>query len=120
MAAHFGWKGRCRDSGGEHDLFSAFPDERMAGSWRAPTPPAARERSAPIPWKVTVVHVLFIAWTVLVSHHAPLVILGLLFFLAFVEAAARHQAASDLRSPLLVGFFLGRARDSWRVPSSGG
>ena len=51
-------------------------------------------------------HLLAIAWTVLNAHYPALVIFGLLFFLAFVVATERHQSAINLRSPMLVGFFL--------------
>jgi hypothetical protein len=65
---------------------------------------AVKER--PLPFWIIVTHLLFIAWTVLVSHYPVLVILGFLFFLAFVEASRRHQIVTSLRGPLLVGFFL--------------
>jgi Na+/H+ antiporter NhaD/arsenite permease-like protein len=45
-------------------------------------------------------------FTVLVAHHPPLFVGGFLFFLAFSQATAHHQGRLDLRSPLLVGFFL--------------
>jgi Putative Na+/H+ antiporter len=59
-----------------------------------------------LPTRIIVTHLLFIAWTVLVSHYPILVILGFLFFLAFVESTRRHQIVTTLRGPLLVGFFL--------------
>ncbi|MBV9107286.1 MAG: putative Na+/H+ antiporter [Verrucomicrobia bacterium] len=65
---------------------------------------APKERR--IPTRIIVTHLLFIAWTVLVSHYPILVVLGFLFFLAFVEATRRHQVVTSLRGPLLVGFFL--------------
>jgi hypothetical protein len=65
---------------------------------------AVKERR--LPTRIIVTHLLFIAWTVLVSHYPILVVLGFLFFLAFVEATRRHQVVTSLRSPLLVGFFL--------------
>jgi predicted cation transporter len=40
------------------------------------------------------------------AHHPALFIGGFLFFLAFAQATAHHQSKVDLRSPLLVGFFL--------------
>ena len=55
---------------------------------------------------ITIVHILFLIWTVVTSHHAALVVLGFLFFLAFVEATDRHQGVMRLRGPMLVGFFL--------------
>jgi Putative Na+/H+ antiporter len=66
-----------------------------------------KEKRRPIPAQITLVHVLFVVWTVLTSHYPALVVLGFLFFLAFVEATPRHQSVMRLRGPLLVGFFLG-------------
>jgi hypothetical protein len=65
-----------------------------------------KEKRRPVPVQITIVHILFLVWTVLTSHHASLVILGFLFFLAFVEATDRHQGVMRLRGPMLVGFFL--------------
>jgi hypothetical protein len=66
-----------------------------------------KEKRRPVPVKVTIAHIGFLVWTVLTSHYASLVILGFLFFLAFIEATDRHQGVMRLRGPLLVGFFLG-------------
>jgi hypothetical protein len=49
---------------------------------------------------INVVHLLFIAWVVLLAHYPILVILGFLFFLAFVEATRRHQVVTSLRGPM--------------------
>jgi hypothetical protein len=64
------------------------------------------ERRRPIPVQIIIVHVFFLIWTVFTSHYVPLVVLGFLFFLAFVEATDRHQGVMRLRGPMLVGFFL--------------
>jgi len=72
------------------------------------TPVAATETKAerPVPIWVTAGHVLFMAWSVLNAHHPALLIGGFLFFLAFYEVAADWQSELQLRSPILVGFFL--------------
>lgn len=62
---------------------------------------------APVPVWITAVHVVFMAWTVFVSHYPALFIGGFLFFLGFAKATAPCQTRIDLRTPLLVGFFLG-------------
>ncbi len=59
-----------------------------------------------IPVWVTIVHLLFMGWTVFNAHTPSLFILGFLFFLAFREATAHYQTKVDLRGPVLVGFFL--------------
>jgi hypothetical protein len=71
------------------------PDEEAPGSSLAPVPP----------W-VTAVHIGFIVWTVVNAHYPVLFIGGLLFFLGFARATAMCQSRIELRTPLLVGFFL--------------
>jgi len=65
------------------------------------------EREAPVPAWVTVVHLLFLGFTVWAAHYPVLFVGGFLFFLAFAQATAHHQSKVDMRGPMLVGFFLG-------------
>lgn len=68
---------------------------------------AAHDKSLKrIPAWVTAGHLLFMAWSVFNAHHPALLIGGFLFFLAFHEVAADWQGELQLRSPILVGFFL--------------
>lgn len=60
----------------------------------------------PVPAWVVAVHLIFMAWTVANAHYPVLFVGGFLFFLGFVRATAPYQSRLDLRSPLLVGFFL--------------
>jgi hypothetical protein len=50
---------------------------------------------------------LFMGWTVLNAHHPALFLGSFLFFLGFAKATAPYQGRLELRTPLLVGFFLG-------------
>jgi hypothetical protein len=61
----------------------------------------------PVPVWVTVVHLAFMAWTVVNSHYPGLFIAGFLFFIGFGRATAPYQSRIELKAPLLVGFFLG-------------
>jgi hypothetical protein len=63
----------------------------------------ARRRIPPV---VVAVHLGFLALTVAGAHTPALFLGGFLFFLAFHAATAPYQDPIDLRSPLLVGFFL--------------
>ena len=56
---------------------------------------------------MTLVHVLFMGWTIFNAHYPELFIPGLLFFLGFAQVTAPYQNRIDLKPPLLVGFFLG-------------
>jgi hypothetical protein len=60
----------------------------------------------PVPAWVTIIHLAFMAWTVLNAHYPALLIGGLLFFLAFYEVTQEYQSEFQLRPPLLVGLFL--------------
>jgi hypothetical protein len=64
------------------------------------------ERREPAPLWITGVHFAFLGWTVLVAHEPALFIGGFLFFLAFTMATLAYQDEMNIRSPMLVGFFL--------------
>lgn len=80
------------------------------------------QRGNAIPWHVTIVHLTFLAWTVYFSHYPPLFLGAFLFFIAYNHASAAHQNPLELRSPLMVGFFLaslvlhGAAQGWWLSP----
>jgi hypothetical protein len=57
------------------------------------------------PWVITI-HLVFMAWTVFAIHYPVLLLGGFLFFLGFVRATAAYQSEIELKTPLLVGFFL--------------
>ena len=63
-----------------------------------------RDDSVPV-W-VTLVHVLFMAWTIVNAHHPPLFVIGMLFFLGFSQVTMDYQNRVDLKPAMLVGFFL--------------
>jgi hypothetical protein len=78
------------------------PDER------APfLDPAWDEREDDVPVWIIVVHLAFMGWTIINSHHPVLFVAGSLFFLGFASVTADYQNRIDLKAPLLVGFFLG-------------
>lgn len=103
MFLKFGWKAVVGILAANALFFAAFRKELL--SMRSPE--NAGESAEPsIPPFVTIAHLLAITWTVLNAHYPALVLGGLLFFLAFVVATERHQNVINLRSPMLVGFFL--------------
>jgi hypothetical protein len=71
------------------------PDEEATGPARLPIPP----------W-IVVAHLAFMAWTVFNAHYPALFLGGFLFFLGFARATAPYQGQIELKTPLLVGFFL--------------
>lgn len=62
--------------------------------------------SHPIPLVVTLMHILFLAWTVVNLHSIPLVIGGFMLFLGCTQVTMHHQYRFAIRGPLLVGLFL--------------
>jgi hypothetical protein len=60
----------------------------------------------PVPRWVVAAHLAFMAWTVFNSHYPALFLGGFLFFLGFARATAPYQSRIELKTPLLVGFFL--------------
>jgi hypothetical protein len=113
MFEHFGWKAviSCILSAGLY--FLAFRKDLlrladlMDGAEDGKAPAKWEERETPVPVWVTAVHLVFLAWTVLTAHFPVMFVGGFLFFLAFTTATRHHQNEISLRSPILVGFFLG-------------
>jgi hypothetical protein len=103
MFEHFGWKAVVGILIANGIYFLIFSRELLK---LKAEDAAAESKGRPVPLNVTVVHLLFIAWTVLTSHHPALVVIGFLFFMAYIQATERHQEPAQIRGPLLVGFFL--------------
>jgi hypothetical protein len=105
MMTHFGWKAVVAIIISNALYWFVFRKEfsRLNQEQREFGDEEDRRR---VPWSITVIHLLFLAWTVLTAHYPVLVVLGFLFFLAFVSATRHNQQGIALRPPLLVGFFL--------------
>ena len=111
MLSHIGWRSALAIVVSNVVYFLVFRKEfkRMAAAARTSAledDGATGAAGPPPPW-ITLVHCLFIAWTVLVAHYPALVIGAFLIFLGFTKATSVHQGRLDLKAPLLVGFFLG-------------
>ncbi len=116
MLSHFGWRAVIGIVGSTLAYFFVFKRELRALAVRPPVPDVEQpdEDTAPtepallpIPAWVTAVHIVFMAWTVFNSHYPVLFVGAFLFFLGFARATAVYQSRILLRTPLLVGFFLG-------------
>lgn len=104
MFTHFGWHAISGIVMATAAYFFMFRKELL--SLQPPPAPARGARDEDIPAWVTVVHLVFLAFTVWAAHYPVLFVGGFLFYLAFSQATAHHQSPVELRSPLLVGFFL--------------
>jgi len=68
--------------------------------------PDDKEKMLP-PWWVTLVHLIFLGLVVATAHHM-VVFMGLfLFFLGFTVVTQEFQSEVQIKSSLMVGFFLG-------------
>ena len=107
MTEHFGFRAMAGIFVGNGAYFLIFRKE-FAGmaDQRRDLPPDESAREEPVPVWITCVHLAFLAWTVLVAHEPALFIGGFLFFLAFTMATTDYQDEINMRSPMLVGFFL--------------
>jgi hypothetical protein len=122
MLSNFGWKAAFGTFLATAAYFSVFRKELFS---LAPKPFSNIYGKRPIPKRIMIIHVLFMGWTVATAHYPTLVIIGFLFYLAFVQATSRHQENSSVRGPLLVGFFLialvfhGTCQQWWLQPVLG-
>lgn len=67
---------------------------------------ATQKGELAIPAWVTVVHILFMAWIVIVAHYPAIFIASFLFFIGFHQGTRVHQGPIQMTRPLLVGLFL--------------
>jgi hypothetical protein len=108
MFRHFGWIVLVGMAIANSGYYLAFRKE-LAQLPPAPADaPAASPAAGPvsIPAWVTVLHLVFMAALVGFAHFPVFLIGVFLFFLAFFEVTAEYQSELQLRSPILVGFFL--------------
>jgi hypothetical protein len=106
MLQNFGWKAIVAILLSNGLFLLAFRKE-LVGLAAQPQAKEAGQERREVPWFITFIHLLFLAWTVVNAHYPTLITFGFLFFLAFVTATQRSQQQIALRPPLLVGFFLG-------------
>jgi hypothetical protein len=114
MLGHFGWRSAIAITVSTLVYFVVFRKELVGLSKvfappdvdRAPEDAPAGLALLPIPWWVTAVHLGFLAFTVANAHYPVLCIGAFMFFLGFTSATAAYQSMVDIKTPLLVGFFL--------------
>jgi hypothetical protein len=113
MLLHFGWRAVASILISTALYFILFRDEFRSLAAHPPVPDveqpdddAAGMALLPVPAWVVAVHIGFMAWTVFNAHYPALFVGGFLFFLGFVRATAAYQSRIELKTPLLVGFFL--------------
>ena len=113
MLSHFGWRAAAAIVTSTFVYYLVFRRELSAMAFRPPVADVDQpdeERSGvallPVPAWVTATHLMFMAWTVVNAHYPVLFLGGFLFFLGFARATSVYQSRIELKTPLLVGFFL--------------
>ncbi|HJU43252.1 MAG TPA: putative Na+/H+ antiporter [Vicinamibacterales bacterium] len=114
MLSHFGWRAAAAIAGSTALYYAYFRKEFRALVDRKAMPDvdvAAEEAEGdqallPVPAWITLAHIGFMVWTVVNAHYPALFIGGFLIFMGFARATAAYQARLDIKTPLLVGFFL--------------
>lgn len=132
MMSHFGWRAVIAIGASTATYFLVFRKELRGLARRPPVldverpdEDAAPPGLLPVPLWLTGVHLGFMAWTVVNAHYPALFLGGFLFFLGFARATAAYQAQLELKTPLLVGFFLaglvvhGGLQGWWMAPVLG-
>ncbi|MGC6580795.1 MAG: putative Na+/H+ antiporter [Akkermansiaceae bacterium] len=110
MFFNFGWKAVVGIGIANVIYFFAFKTEfsklKPSSERDMHMPLHWEDREDPIPHWVTAMHLVFLAWTVAFAHYPAMFIGGFLFLLAFTQATGHHQNDVNMKSPILVGFFL--------------
>jgi Na+/H+ antiporter NhaD/arsenite permease-like protein len=113
MTANFGWRAGLSIALSTLAYLVFFRRELASLAVLPPVPEVEQpEQDAngmqllPVPGWLTASHIAFMAWTVFNSHYPAMFLGGFLFFLGFSRATAAYQSRIELKTPLLVGFFL--------------
>lgn len=114
MLGHFGWRAAAAIVASTALYYLYFRGEfrRLALAKAVPEVEVAAEEAEadrsllPVPAWVTLVHIGFMVWTVVNAHYPALFVGGFLIFMGFARATAAYQSRLDIKTPLLVGFFL--------------
>jgi hypothetical protein len=114
MLGHFGLRAATAIGISTLLYYLYFRKEFGALAWAGAVPDvdiAAEEAESdqtllPVPAWVTLAHIGFMVWTVVNAHYPALFIGGFLIFMGFARATAAYQSRLDIKTPLLVGFFL--------------
>jgi hypothetical protein len=113
MMANFGWRAALAIAASTAIYYFVFRRELRGLASRPAIPdnelPEAGESGPallPAPFWIAATHLGFMAWTVFNAHYPALFLGGFLIFLGFVRATAAYQSRIELKTPLLVGFFL--------------
>jgi hypothetical protein len=108
MMTHFGWKAALGILISNFLYYMIFRKEfvKLDEKRNKLIEKSGKEDHDRVPFWISMVHVMFLAWTV-VHNYYPVMFIGIfLLFLGFYHATATFQEPLNLKPPILVGFFL--------------
>lgn len=108
MLVNFGWKAAVGIVIANTLFYLYFRRElaRLAEKRDQLSQGESQEDLSKVPFWITLVHVLFMVWTVVNAHYPAMFLGGFLFFLGFTQITAQYQSKLELKTAVLVGFFL--------------
>src|SRR5262249_45496201 len=103
MLEHFGWKALLGILAANGFYLLFFWRELKSLSLACPASPtiSTTGTTSAVPMWITIVHILFLVWTVMNGHYPTLFLGGFLFYIAFTQATEHHQSELSLRPALL-------------------
>lgn len=106
MMTHFGWKAVIGISTANFFYYLLFRKELSQMEDKRKHERKEAEERPPVPVWITCVHIVLLAWVVINAHN-PAIFLGSFFlFIGFHKATRHYQDPIQLKTPMLVGFFL--------------
>ncbi len=118
MMANFGWKAALACLVNATALVFIFRKELM----EIKTAEEEKTELMPVPGWLTATHLGFLAVTVVMSHHAQVLMGVMMFFIGMAIVTKEYQEPLKIKEGLLVGFFLaglvtlGNLQDYWLKP----
>ncbi len=101
MATNFGWKGMLSSFISTSFVVYRFRKELSTFEWKA----ASNNKKIPL-W-IYLSHLIFLVLIVMTAHYSSVFVGIFLFFLGVVTVTREYQSPLNLKSGMLVGFFLG-------------
>lgn len=101
MFTHFGYKAAISCFISALTISFVFKKE-LSGDFQL----AENKNEAKTPAWITLTHVLFLALVVFTAHHMTIFLAAFIFFLGFTTVTGKYQDAVQVKSSLMVGFFL--------------
>lgn len=104
MFTHFGWKALIAMTVSTTGILYFYKKEFSA---IAQSKSHMKHGEHHLPLWLVIIHVVFLGLIILNHHHSAVMVALFLFFLGIVDVTKEYQSPINLKSPMLVAFFLG-------------